>query len=145
VGLTGTINTGLNGRRPSTYTENSTALIKKVTNGRHFLYRCREISYSATFKDQLTFAADADCALEIPDMDLTLYSTAFRLSAGMGPLKIKTMNGNEKAMDGALRKNRICVSMSGSVIFLFHLAQVSVGPNITLWRVELGKKETAGA
>lgn len=151
VGLTGTINTGLNGQLTSTYTENSTALIKKVTDGRHFSLPLQgNIGYSATFKDQLTFAADAGYAhWKYQDLDYknSYTAPAFRLSAGMEyASKIKTMNGNfEKAFVGwGLHAEESYMRINGKRLRDLSVsfgAGVSPARTISLYGgVELGKK-----
>jgi len=87
IGLTGTISTGLNGQLTSTYSENSTVLVKNLTDNRRFDLPVQTgLSYTATHKDKLSFSTEANYYYwKYQDLNYKNSYTApgFRLSAGM--------------------------------------------------------------
>jgi len=87
IGLTGTISTGLNGQLTSTYTKNSTLLVKYLTDNRRFELPLQAgFSYTATRKNKLSFSAEANYYYwKYQDLAYKNSYTApgFRLSAGM--------------------------------------------------------------
>lgn len=87
IGLTGTVSTGLNGQLTSTYSESSTVLIKNLTDNRRFELPVQTgLSYTATYKNKLSFSTEANYYYwKYQDLDYKNSYTApgFRLSAGM--------------------------------------------------------------